>query len=107
MEVLNRILERAKEYELFRGVWVGKNLQQVEVSHLFSVDDTIILCQPNVEMVQNLRAVLQCFQLVLGLNINMEKSDLVCFGREEDANVFADLLGCKAAKEKGSWDPVC
>lgn len=57
------MVERANECELFRGTRMGKNTQQVEVSHLFFTGDSRILCQPDVEMVQNLRVVLvtSCF----------------------------------------------
>lgn len=61
-------------------VWVGRNNQQVEVSHLFFANDTMIICQLVEEMVLNLRAVLLYFQAVQGLDINLDKSEMVSLG---------------------------
>lgn len=54
MEAMNMMIERAKEREFLRGVWVGKRDTQVEVSHIFFTDNTLIFCQPVKEMVLNL-----------------------------------------------------
>lgn len=35
MEALNKLIEKAKELDLVKGVWVGRKNQQVEVSYLF------------------------------------------------------------------------
>lgn len=75
------MLERPKECDLLRGVWDSKNNQKVEMSHLFFPDDTLIFCEAKEEMVQNLGAVLLCFQAVPGLNINLNKSKIVRFGK--------------------------
>lgn len=41
IKALNRMIEMAKEMNLFSGVWAGRRNQQMEVSHLFLVDDTL------------------------------------------------------------------
>lgn len=40
MKALNKLIERANELDLLRGVWVGRRNQQIEVTHLFFADDT-------------------------------------------------------------------
>lgn len=70
----------------------------MEISHLFSSDDTLIFCQPDEEMILNLRCVLLCFQAVLGSNINLNKSELVKLGNRGDGDSLVAVLGCKAAQ---------
>lgn len=41
----------------------------------------MIFCQLDMEIVMNLRAILLCFQAVSGLNINLEKSEMVRIGK--------------------------
>lgn len=43
-------------------------------------------------MVLNLRCVLLCFQAVSGLNINLEKFEMVRIGDRVDEDIFASLL---------------
>lgn len=42
IEVLNGLMNRAKELQLLRGVYVGSSRNSIEVSHLFSADDTLL-----------------------------------------------------------------
>lgn len=39
MEVLNRLLKKARELELLSDIVLGIDKRQVKVSHLFFVDD--------------------------------------------------------------------
>lgn len=68
---------------------VGKGDNKVEISHLFFVDDTLVFCQPHERMILNLKCVLLSFQAVYGLNIELNKSELV---------KLAAVLGCKRVK---------
>lgn len=77
MNTLSKLLEGARELELIRGVIVDKVGQQLEVTHIFFADDTLIFCQPEKSTMLNLLCVLLCFQAVFGLNINLKESELV------------------------------
>lgn len=76
MEVLNKLLLRAKDLDLIRGLKVGWREGDEEVSHLFLVNDILVFSQPDVNSL-HLRCVLLCFQVVFGLNIDLMKSEMV------------------------------
>ena len=47
------------------------------VSRLLFADDTLIFCDTNSNQIVVLRGILARFEVVLGLNINLGKSELV------------------------------
>lgn len=49
-------------------------------------------------MILNFRCVILCFQVVSGLNINLNKSELVKLADKGDKNRLATVLGCKPMK---------
>ncbi|XP_041027999.1 uncharacterized protein LOC121267971 [Juglans microcarpa x Juglans regia] len=59
--------------------------------------DTIIFCDVECGHIQALGAVLLCFEVVLGLKVNLGKSELVSIGEELNINSLTRLLGCKIA----------
>ena len=50
------------------------------VSHLLFADDTLVFCDVDPSQIVNLRAILARFEEVLGLRINLGKSELVPVG---------------------------
>lgn len=66
------MLERARKFELVKGVMVGRGEQHIEITHLFFAYD--ILCLPEERMMLDIQCALLCFQAVSGLNINLNKS---------------------------------
>lgn len=95
---MSRLLERAREVDLVKGMIVGRGDQQVEISQLFFTDDTFIFCQPKERMLFHLRCILMCFEAVFELNINLKKSELVRIGDRRDKKRLAEVLGCKLVK---------
>lgn len=75
MEVLNRLLSRAREADLFRGLFVREDERRVEMTHVF-LTDTLLFCERDDSVLHNIKCVLVCFEAVLGLKI---KCVLVCF----------------------------
>ena len=72
VEVLNKILNRAVELELIKGINIGR--QGATISHLQFADDTILLFAPsNKEVWMKFRRILDCFGVMSGLTINYEK----------------------------------
>jgi hypothetical protein len=94
MEALSRMFATMESGRLF-GFSVGSRYQEAMiVFHLLVADDTLIFCEPNVEQFQDLRYLLLCFDVVLGLKINLSKSEIVPVG---DVENWASILGCGVA----------
>ena len=81
MEALSRMLDVAASAGQFSGFSVASTAgPSVMVSHLLFVDDTLIFCDAELSQIANLRAILARFEEVLGLRINLGKSELVTVG---------------------------
>lgn len=83
VEALNILMERGKEEGIIRGVRVGRN--GVRVSHLQCVDDTIIFCN-NEEEILIVNRTLRWFLNMSGLKVNYSKSMLCGVGILEIEN---------------------
>lgn len=93
MKALNGLMIKAKDLQLVREVSVGRGDNTVEISHLFFADDTLIFYHSDVRILLDLRCVILCFQAVSGLNINLNKSELVI------KVMRVVLLGCWNAEQ--------
>lgn len=82
VEGLSALFMKAEELNMVKDEVFG--CQGVHISHLQSVDDTIIFLQPNVEYLVNARCILRCFELASGLRINFHKSCVVKVGKEKE-----------------------
>jgi hypothetical protein len=59
-------------------------------------DDTLLFLQNDLSKARNLKWLLICFEQLLGMKINYDKSDLVTIGLgEDDANSTAKNFCCK------------
>ena len=65
------------------------------VLHILSADDTILFCDADVEQILNIRLLLLCFQAVIGLKVNVQKSEMVPIGEVDDVHALAEILGCR------------
>jgi hypothetical protein len=75
VDALAEILEKAKIAGYISGV-VGHLIPQGGVTHLQYVDDTMIMVEGSELDIINLKFILQCFEEMLGLRINFDKSTL-------------------------------
>ena len=84
-------------------------------------DDTLIFCNANIDQMLILRMVLIWFEDVLGLKVNLGKSELVVVGAVHNFELLVAVLGCKQGslpmkylglplgakfKDKTIWNPI-
>lgn len=121
MKVFSTLMDRAGELNLLWGISMGKGDTRVRVSHLFFADDTLVLCEPDVNALLYLRCILLYFQMVLGLKINLRKTEIVRIAYTGDERRLTRMLGCKVTplsvkdleiplgakyKNVNTWKPV-
>ena len=96
MEVLSRLLKKAKECNLIWGFHVGTvNSIGVRISHLLFADDTILFCDASRDQLLSIRLVLSCFQAFTGLKVNVEKREIVPVGEVNNLDTLANILQCR------------
>lgn len=78
VEALSLMMVEACRLIVYSGFKHGIN--QLELSHLQFVDDTLFLGEWSLNYALNLIALLQNFELVSGLKINLQKSCVFCVG---------------------------
>ena len=95
MEVLSCLLKKIEERGFIWGFQVGAALgDRLKVSHLLYAEDTILFCDACPEQVTYLRWVLTCFEAVMGLCVNMSKSEMVPIGEVTNLSYLVDILSC-------------
>jgi hypothetical protein len=80
-----------------------------------------MFCGANLDHLRNLRCLFLCFEAVLGLRINLAKSELVPIGNVNNVEGLANILGCRVSslplkylglslgasfKAKSIWDGI-
>ena len=105
---------------LLIGVKVGRN--DVEISMLQFVEDTLFLCEDSYKSVISLKATLRCFEIAFGLKIKFYKSKLDEINFERNAfDLYAKSLNCSLIRvpfkylgvivggnqrKKQFWEPI-
>lgn len=94
VDVLSRMLERGFERGLVRGLMVGDN--GCHVSHLQFADDTILFLPHDKANFLRVLSILQVFQLVSGLRLNLGKCGLAGLNiHQEVVDDLAGIVGCE------------
>lgn len=89
VDVLSRMLRRRSNKGIIQGL--GVRISGCKVSHLQFADDTILFLQENKVNFLNVLSILQIFELVSGLRINLGKSGLASINIQE--NYLGELAG--------------
>lgn len=60
------------------------------------VVNQLVMVDPSLESIKNLKIILYCFEFLSGLKINFQKSEVFCFGvQPEEEWALANMLNCK------------
>ncbi|GJS31423.1 RNA-directed DNA polymerase, eukaryota [Tanacetum coccineum] len=96
MESLHLSFQRVVDAGLFHSLQLGGS---VNLSHMFYADDAVFVGQWSEGNINSLVHVLECFNLVSGLKINMRKSKIMGVHVNSDkVNMAAKQLGCLVLK---------
>jgi hypothetical protein len=96
-DMLAILIARAKEVGQVEGVI--PHLVQDGLSILQYADDTVIFMGHDVEKAINMKLILSTFEQLSGLKINFHKSEIFCFGKAKEHEVFySQLFGCGVGK---------
>ena len=63
----------------------------IMVSHLLFADDTLVMCDADIDQMF-LRLILSWFEIVSGLKINLDKSELVPMGVVPNSEMLVDAF---------------
>ena len=66
----------------------------VEVSHLLFIDNTLVFCEASHSHMVNLSWLFIWFEAILGLKINLQKSEVIFIGKVANVEDLATKLGC-------------
>ena len=99
MEVLSRLLKKTEVGGFLRGFQVDSHSQGgMHISHLLFVDDAILFCDAMKEQLLDIRMVIIFFKAIIGLKVNIGKSEIVPMGMVGSLNALASVLGCNIGR---------
>jgi len=94
VEGLTGLVREAKKANLLSGVEVGT--ERVHIDILQFANDTLFFCKPLYFNVLAIKAILRCFELMSGLKINFQKSQVGSVDLTElDKRVYSKCLNCR------------
>ncbi|KAE8662788.1 hypothetical protein F3Y22_tig00113124pilonHSYRG00059 [Hibiscus syriacus] len=94
-EALSGLLKKAVEIDLCGGIRIGDG--SVVVSHIQFADDLLIFLEAKGRMIKNIKQVLNIFEVVVGLKLNMKKIKIFSINVEENrVKRWADLISCSS-----------
>ena len=94
METLSRLMDRATIGGYISGFAVDSGIDPLVVSHLLFADNTLIFCNADQAQIAHLRAVFSWFEAILGLKVNLAKSEMVLVGVVPNLGSLVELMGC-------------
>ena len=96
MEALSCFIAKAVEGGFLSGCrFGGREGDGLTVSHLLYADDTILFCEPKQDQLAYLSWLLMWFKAIWGLEINLDKSEIIPMGGVVNMEVLTNELGCK------------
>nr|XP_033516407.1 uncharacterized protein LOC117280772 [Nicotiana tomentosiformis] len=96
MDALSKMMDRAAGGGFLRGFSTPIGvLSARRVSHLLFADDTLVFCDADMDQLTYLKQVLQWFQIVSGLKINLDKCEVFPVGEVANIDALSHVLRCK------------
>jgi hypothetical protein len=96
-DAMDHILTRARVKGHIRGV--VPHLVHGGLTHLQYADGTVVMVDCDKKSIANLKYLLYCFEWMSGLKINYHKSEVLCFGVDDDTETeIANILNCANGK---------
>ena len=96
MEALSCLIKRDVRIGFLSPCQVkGRRSEGVKIYHLLFIDDTLIFCKANEDQATFLSWFLMWFEAILGLKVNLDKSELIPVGNVENVEELASELDCK------------
>jgi hypothetical protein len=88
------MMHKVADVGLIRGL--ATDLVTEGVISLQYADDTILFVENEVAYAKNLKCILTCFELMSGMRVNYNKSELVPINidNQEDIDNFVEIFGC-------------
>lgn len=83
-ELLSHLLNIAVNKELFKGIKISSS--GYTIYNLQYADDVILFLSDDIQSVKGIKRVSQCFELLSGLKINFNKSQLFGYGSHAKKN---------------------
>jgi len=98
LEALSWMLIATMDQGNLTGFSVGpRDSDALVVNHLLFADDMLIFYGAQEKQIRHLRCIFLCFDVALGLRINLEKLEIVPIGEKEDVEGLTQLLECRVA----------
>ncbi|RVW69837.1 putative ribonuclease H protein [Vitis vinifera] len=96
MEALSQLLSCARNGDFISSFRVGgRGREGLIVSHLLFADDTLIFCDAEADQLQYLSWTFMWFEAILGLKVNLSKTEAFPVGEDIHMETLASVLGCK------------
>lgn len=97
VDALGTMLRKAKEKGHIRVL--VQHLIEGGINHLQYADDTILLIERDEESIRNVKFLLYYFEMMSGMQINYDKSEVYLIGTDEqDQKEVAQMFNCKIGK---------
>ena len=95
MEALSYLLKHVVEGNYISRCKIAyRGGEETSISHLRYVDDTLLFCDANKDQLKFLSWILMWFEALLGLRINLNKSEILPISSVDNALELAAELGC-------------
>ena len=96
MEALSCFIKRAVREGILSPCQVrGRGGEGVKISHFLFTDNTLIFSKANEDQVTFLSWLFMWFEVILGLKVNLDKSELIPVCNVDNVEELASELGCK------------